>query len=153
MSGYKISKELFDKIENLVLNLGYLFYYVEYVKEQNDNYLRVYIDNENGIALDDCTKVSKQVSILLDELDPINESYYLEVSSPGIERVLFNNKHLEMYTGNDVTIKLSKIFNGKKTFEGELLSFDEESISIKSKGSKVSIPRERIKKIVLKVEF
>lgn len=153
MSGYKISKELFDKIQDLVVSLGYLFYYVEYVKEQNDNYLRVYIDNENGIALDDCTKVSKEVSILLDELDPISESYYLEVSSPGIERTLFDNRHLEMYIGYDVNVKLSKIFNGKKTFNGELLSFDENSVSIKSKGSKVSIPRERIKSIVLKVEF
>lgn len=153
MSEYKISKDLFDKIEKLVVDLGYLFYFVEYVREQNDNYLRVYIDNPNGISFEACTKVSKEVSILLDELDPISESYYLEVSSPGIERTLYNDKHLEMYIGNNVNVKLKKIFNGKKTFEGELLSFDESSISIEIKGSKVSIPKERIKKVILKVEF
>ncbi|SHH18455.1 ribosome maturation factor RimP [Clostridium grantii] len=153
MSNYKISDELFNQIKNVVIETGFEFYYVEYVREENENYLRVYIDSEEGITFDNCAAVSKSVGVLLDETDPISDAYYLEVSSPGVERTLFNDKHLELNIGKEVKIKLSKIFNGSKKFEGELLSFDEINICIKSKGAKISIPRQNIKKVTLKIEF
>jgi ribosome maturation factor RimP len=153
MSKYKISDELFNQIENVVTEEGYEFYYVEYVREENENYLRVYIDSEEGITFDNCASTSKSVGLLLDEIDPISDTYYLEVSSPGVERTLFNDKHLKLSIGEEIRIKLSKIFNGSKKFEGELLSFDENFICIKSKGAKISIPRQSIKKVTLKVEF
>lgn len=145
--------KLTQLIEPVVLSLEYELYHIEYVKEQGDNYLRVYIDKPEGVSLEDCEKVSRKVSDLLDEVDPITDSYYLEVSSPGIERVLFNEKHFQKYLNNNVIIKLSKSFNGSKKYEGKLLSFDENIISIECENSNISIPRDKINKIILKGEF
>ncbi|KYH35796.1 ribosome maturation factor RimP [Clostridium tepidiprofundi DSM 19306] len=146
-----------DKITELIKSVvnenGYELYHVEMVKEDGDNYLRVYIDNQEGISLDDCVKVSKQVSNLLDEEDPITFSYYLEVSSPGIERELYNNKHLEKYMGYDVNIKLNKLLNGKKKYEGILIGFSDDTVRINFEGNDMDVPRTKISSINLKGEY
>jgi len=146
-----------DKITELIKSSvnenGYELYHVEMVKEDGDNYLRVYIDNQEGISLDDCVKVSKQVSSLLDEEDPIPFSYYLEVSSPGIERELYNDKHLEKYMGYDVNIKLNKLLNGKKKYEGILIGFSNDTVRINSEGNDIDVPRTKISSINLKGEY
>lgn len=140
-------------IEPIVLELNYELYHIEYVREQNENYLRVYIDKPEGIFLEDCEKVSRRISDVLDETDPVEDAYYLEVSSPGIERILYNDNHLAKYIHNNVVIKLSKLFNGSRKFEGELLEFNDNSIIIKNEISNIDIPRDRVKKIILKGEF
>lgn len=140
-------------IEPIVLELNYELYHIEYVREQNENYLRVYIDKPEGISLEDCEKVSRRISDVLDETDPIEDAYYLEVSSPGIERILYNDGHLKKYIHSNVVIKLSKLFNGSRKFEGELLEFNDKSITIKNEISNIDIPRDRVKKIILKGEF
>ncbi|WP_461204424.1 ribosome maturation factor RimP [Clostridium sp. DL1XJH146] len=151
------NKLMIDKLIELFLpiinQLGYELYYVEYVNEDDENFLRIYIDNVNGIDLDDCTKVSRTISELLDEIDPIDEAYFLEISSPGVERQLFTDKHLETYLGSSVTIELINKFNGKNTIDGNLISYTNDLITIKNKGSKISIKRINIEKVNLKIEF
>ncbi|AYF54807.1 ribosome maturation factor RimP [Clostridium botulinum C] len=146
-----------DKINELVRpiveGLNYELYYIEYVREQNENYLRIYIDSSKGINLEDCEKVSRKVSDMLDEKDPIEDGYYLEVSSPGIERVLHTDEHLHKYINNQIVIKLAKLFEGSREHQGKLLNFNDESITIQKDNESISIPRDRIKKIILKGEF
>ena len=101
-----------EKVEQLVKypieKLGYSLYDVEYVKEGPEYYLRIYIDKESGIDLNDCEKVSNEINEILDKADYIKEQYYLEVSSPGIERKLRKDKHLEQNISKNVEIKLFK---------------------------------------------
>jgi ribosome maturation factor RimP len=153
MSSEILIKKFFDLIRPIVIGKGLELYHIEFVKESGENYLRIYIDSPNGITFEDCEKVSRAVSETLDVEDPISDPYYLEVSSPGIDRTLFTDVHLEKYIGSKVVVKLSKLFNGKKILEGELSSFDSGEITIKIDDENIAIPREKIKNISLKGEF
>ncbi len=101
-----------EKVEKLVKpiieNLGYELYDVEYAKEGKNYYLRIFIDNEKGIDLNDCEKVNDSITDILDEENYIKEQYFLEVSSPGIERVLRKEEHLKKSIGEEINIKLFK---------------------------------------------
>lgn len=146
---------LIDKLSKIISpiveSLNYEFYHLEYVKENGENYLRIYIDNENGISLEDCEKVSRSISDLLDEEDPITDSYYLEVSSPGINRFLYTDKHFQNSIGQLVLLKLVKAVNGKKAIKGELIDFNENEVVIKEGNENITIDREKIKSINLEV--
>ena len=143
----KIEEKVESLIENKIQELGYVLYDVEYVKEGKDFYLRVYIDSEHGISLDDCELVSNNITDLLDEDDFIKEQYFLEVSSPGVERVLKKDKHLQNNLGVNVQIKLFKTFNGQKQYEGILKSFDENNIVIEMNSQDINIERQNIGQI------
>ncbi|AAK79763.1 ribosome maturation factor RimP [Clostridium acetobutylicum] len=146
--------KLIEIIRPVVESLGYEFYHIEIVKEDGERYLRVYIDKENGISLDDCEKVSRAISDLLDEKDPIPYSYYLEVSSPGIYRTLFTEEHLKKYIGNTVDIKLKSSLEKSTNYSGKLIDVNEEDIVIVvSDNREFKIPRKKIKKICLSGEF
>lgn len=145
--------KLVDLVNPIVEGMEYELYHLEFVKENGENYLRVYIDKEEGIKLDDCEKVSRAVSDMLDIEDPIEESYYLEVSSPGIERQLYTDLHLKKYTDFNIVIKLKSLFNGKRSFEGILRSFNAESLVVECEGDELIIPRDNIKRINLVSEF
>ncbi len=124
-----------EKVENLlketIENIGYDLYDVEYVKEGKNYFLRIYIDKPEGIDLKDCEKVNDAISDLLDEADYIKDQYFLEVSSPGIERVLRKDKHLEQNKGKEIAIKLfKKDETGKKEYQGILQDFDDETITL-----------------------
>lgn len=125
-----------EKVEELikpkVQELGYELYDVQYSKEGKDYFLRIFIDNKEGIDLNDCEKVSDGINELLDEADYIKEQYFLEVSSPGIERMLRKDKHLEESIGKEIEIKLFKPFNESKEWSGILEKFDEEKVVIKN---------------------
>lgn len=110
-----IEQKVQEIIECKINDLGYELYDVEYVKEGKDYYLRVYIDNDAGISLDDCEKVSNGITDILDEKDCIKEQYFLEVSSCGLERNLRHDKHFEQNIGNKIEIKLFKPQERKKT--------------------------------------
>ena len=125
-------------------------YHIEYVKEAGENFLRIYIDSSSGITLENCEKVSRATSEVLDIEDPITDSYYLEVSSPGIERILYNDNHLEKYIGNNVLVNLKNLYNGQKKLEGNLLGFSDVQIEIQYDGNNISIPRENISIVSLK---
>lgn len=137
-----------EKIESLVEgkinNLGYELYDVQYVKEGKDYFLRIFIDKDDGIDLNDCEKVSSEINNLLDEADYITDQYFLEVSSPGIERVLRKNKHLKDNIGNDVELKLFKKINNTKLLQGNLIDFNESYITIETDKEKLQIDRKDI---------
>lgn len=99
---------------------------VRYVKEGASYYLRVYIDKAEGINIDDCTNVSHAIDPILDEADPIKDSYYLEVCSPGIERELAKPEHFKKVLGEKIKLRLFKARDGVKEFTGILESFDGE---------------------------
>ena len=129
----KIEEQVEKLVKDKIENLGYDLYDVEYVKEGPNYYLRIYIDNEKGIDLNDCEKVSNEINDLLDILDCIKEQYFLEISSPGIERILRKDKHLKQNIGKQVEIKLfKKDEKGNKNYIGELIDFDSEKITIDS---------------------
>ena len=104
---------------------------VEFVKEASNWYLRVYIDKPGGIIIEDCQIVSEEISEKLDKIDPIEQSYYLEVSSPGLERPLKKDRDFEKFKGELVEVKLFQPLDGKKVFEGELMGLIENKITIK----------------------
>ncbi|UTR15060.1 ribosome maturation factor RimP [Salipaludibacillus sp. LMS25] len=130
---------------------------VEFQKEGKSWFLRVYIDSDNGVDLDDCTSVSERVSELLDEHDPIEQAYYLEVSSPGAERPLKKEKDLENAIGKNVFITTYAPINGEKAFEGKLAQFDGETLTIETKLKTrivpVNIPYNKVAKARLAVVF
>ncbi|NME95002.1 ribosome maturation factor RimP [Clostridium cochlearium] len=139
-------------VEPIIKELDYELYYLEFVKENNDNYLRIYIDSEDGIGLEDCEKVSRVVSDMLDEKDPIESSYYLEVSSPGLERQLYNDKHIEDNIGKTACVRLNSLFNGSRKFQGKLKDINEENLTLDINTEDFQIPREKIKRINLVYE-
>ena len=126
----KIEKNVEELINPIVTNLGYKLYDVIYEKEAKDYYLRIFIDSKDGISLEDCEKVNNAITEILDEKDYIKDQYFLEVSSPGIERVLRKDWQLEENIGQEVELKLFKPFNGEKLITGILNGFNEETINI-----------------------
>lgn len=147
-----ILNKLRDLIEPIVLEKGLKLYHIEYVNEEGNNYLRIYIDNDKGISLDDCEKVSRPISDLLDAEDPISESYYLEVSSPGINRLLYTDIHLNTYLNYIVTVKLTSLYTGRKAITGKLLDFNENELKICEEEKEITIPRKIIKAVNLEFE-
>lgn len=104
---------------------------VEYVKEAGTYYLRAYIDKEGGFTIDDCELVSRELSDLLDEKDFIDDSYILEVSSPGLGRVLKKENDYKRNIGKEIEIKLFKPINGQKEYEGILVSYTDDDVCVK----------------------
>ena len=140
----KIEERVEELIKDKIENIGYSLYDVEYAKEGPNYYLRIFIDSEKGIDLNDCEKVSNEINEKLDEADYIKEQYFLEVSSPGVERVLRKDRHLEQNIGKQVEAKLfKKDENGSKNYIGELKKFDEETVTI----DEVKIERKNIAQI------
>ena len=117
-----IVKEL---IASTVTELGYILWDVEFVREGSRRILRITIDSEEGITVDDCEKMHRAMDPVLDEADPIEEAYYLEVSSPGIERDLRTDEHIFYCVGADVEVRLYAPRDGSKVFCGELLPLNE----------------------------
>ena len=148
-----------DRVEKLVLpkieELGYTLYDIQYAKEGKNYFLRIFIDKENGIDLNDCEKVSDGLNELLDEADYIKEQYFLEISSPGIERVLRKDKHLQDSIGKEIEINLFKPQDTKKEFIGILDGYNEDVITIKQieDGAKISINRKNISLMKLKYNW
>jgi ribosome maturation factor RimP len=128
---------------------------VEFIKEGPHRYLRLFIDKEGGVSLDDCQLVSVFLNKELDRLDPIEENYYLEVSSPGIERSLKKDTDFERFKGNKVQAKLYKTINGQKIITGELEGLEDNCILIKNEisGDVVSIPKEMAAQVKLIAEI
>lgn len=127
---------------------------IEYKKEGSHWYLRIYIDKEGGITIDDCQAVSEQVSTWLDEKDPIPHSYILEVSSPGLDRILKKPSDFERYKGFKVDVSLYKPIKGKKKYTGELIGLENEQLLIHGEKEEVlSFSRNDVAAVRLAVEF
>lgn len=110
--------------------LGLDIWDVRFAKEGTDWYLRIFIDKEGGISIDDCVDLTHAVTKPLDEADPISQSYTLEVSSPGVERELTADKHFEKYIGADVMVRLIRPVNNVRDYEGKLVSYNGGEITL-----------------------
>ena len=147
---------LIEKIETLVKpiadELNYEVYHIEFVKENNEFYLRIYIDKEEGISITDCEELSRRVSDVLDVEDPIDKAYYLEVSSPGLNRRLFTDEHFKKFVGREVLVKLNGNIEGKKNIKGLLKEVTEENIIVEDEKA-ITIPKSKIKAANLEGEI
>jgi len=143
-----IEEKVTKLVEPIIENLGYELYDVEYAKEGKNYFLRIFIDNEKGIDLNDCEKVNDVVNDILDKENYIKEQYFLEISSPGIERVLRKDKHLEKNIGTQINVKLfKKDENGKKEYFGTLKEFNQNEITIETEEQEIKIERKNISQI------
>lgn len=119
---------------------------VRFLKEGASWYLRVFIDKPEGISIDDCTNVSHAIDPIIDEADPIDVSYYLEVCSPGIERELTRSRHYEESLGKQVRLKLYRAYDGKKEITGTLEDVTEENVTLVTEGNALTVERKNISK-------
>ncbi|OIJ13127.1 ribosome maturation factor RimP [Anaerobacillus alkalilacustris] len=130
---------------------------VEFKKEGKNWFLRVFIDSENGVDIEDCGTVSERLSELLDEKDPITQAYFLEVSSPGAERPLKKEKDVEKAIGKNIYVTTYEPIQGEKAFEGKLVTFDGKDLTISTKQKtrtiNVIIPYEKVASARLAVVF
>ncbi|WP_066364959.1 ribosome maturation factor RimP [Neobacillus fumarioli] len=153
----KVTEVVSELAGPILQELGLELVDIEYVKEGKSWFLRVYIDKESGVDIEDCGLVSERLSEKLDEVDPIPHSYFLEVSSPGAERPLKKAKDFEMAIGKNVLLKTYEPIDGEKIFEGVLSAFDGQTIGldVKVKGRKknIEIPYEKVANARLAVTF
>ena len=140
----KIEERVEELVTKPIDELGYKVYDVMYVKEGKDNYLRIFIDKESGISLDDCEKVNNAITDMLDEADIIKDQYFLEISSPGVERHIRKNQQLEEHIGKDINVRLFKPIDKQKDLTGTLQKFDNEQVVLLINEQEVSIKRDNI---------
>ena len=149
----KLTDKIFDIVEPTVTALGYELYEVEYQKEFDNWVLTLYIDHPDGVSLDDCELVSNAVDPVLDAADPIEQAYYLSVSSLGIDRPLKTDKDFKRNIGKVMDVKLYAPLNGKKEFSGTLTAFDEETYTIELKSGSETIERKKTALIRPHIDF
>ena len=126
---------------------------VEYVKEAGEWFLRVYIDKEGGVSINDCEAVSRPLSDALDEADPIEGSYTLEVGSAGIDRVLRKSEHFAAYLGSEVEVKLYRAREGKKEYVGLLRGYADGNVTLEEGDGTVTFEKKDIAQVRLYVRF
>ena len=125
---------------------------MEYVKEGTEWFLRITIDSDEGIDIDDCEKMSRAIDPKLDEVDVIEDAYSLQVSSPGVERDIKTDAHLEKCAGEKIRVKLFAPLNGSKELIGELKGYNEESVILLCE-DEIAIPKKSIAKMNVYFEF
>jgi ribosome maturation factor RimP len=140
-------------LQPLVEDLGYEFVGLERSSNPKNPVLVVYIDTPDGIAVEDCERVSREVAALLDVEDPIPGQYRLEVSSPGLDRPLFTLKHFEQFTGEVAQISLYAPQDGRRKFKGEILGTDVGQVKIDQDGVEVTLPLDNIAKARLVPDY
>ncbi len=148
-----ISETVREIAEPLADTLGCWIWDVEFVKEGTRKILRITIDAEEGIDINLCEQFHRAIDPLLDEADPIEEAYYLEISSPGIERELKTQEHIDACEGWDVEVKLYAPIDGVKMFRGVLLQSEKDQIRIDANGKTLEFARSAVAKISTYFEF
>jgi len=133
-------------LEPAITALGYTLWGIEYVPQGKHSLLRVYLDKEGGIDIEDCAQASRQISSILDVEDPISSEYTLEVSSPGVDRVLFNLDQLREYLGWHVQLRLTENFENRRKFAGQLKAIVDNEIVLIIGDEEYTIPYELIEK-------
>ncbi|MDD7408900.1 MAG: ribosome maturation factor RimP [Anaerovoracaceae bacterium] len=160
MAKKKIKDIAAEMLTDFLAENGLELFNIEYVKEGKQRFLRVYIDKppaEDGtdqyIDIEECEKVSRYLSDRLDEADPVEENYTLEVSSPGLDRPLIRESDYVRYAGRLVDVKLYKALNGRKEFSAELEGLEDGTVCLKDGDEELRIPLDSISKIRLAVVF
>ncbi|MBT3964974.1 MAG: ribosome maturation factor RimP [Candidatus Thioglobus sp.] len=126
----KIADKIEELINPVIADMGYELVGIDYIASGKHSTVRVYIDSDKGIGLDDCEVVSRQISAIFDVEDPVSSQYNLEVSSPGIERPLFHIGHYQRFLGHDVKLRLLRPMNGQRKFNGAIGSVSEVNNSV-----------------------
>ena len=139
-----VAERVFTLIKETVEEQGVSLWDVRYLKEGASYYLRVFIDKEEGISIDDCTKVNHAIDPIIDEADPIENSYYLEVCSTGLERELVRPEHFYAKMGEKIKLKLYKAIDGVKEFSGILKDFDGKEITVLADEKEMKFARNEI---------
>ncbi|SHO55291.1 ribosome maturation factor RimP [Vibrio quintilis] len=148
-----LERQLTELLQAPVIASGYELVGLEFIRAGAHSTLRIYIDHENGITVDDCAEVSRQVSAVLDVEDPISVAYNLEVSSPGIDRPLFNAGHYEQFIGHEVNIVLKMAVENRRKWKGVIQSVDGETIVITIDGQNEQFALSNISKANLIPKF
>ncbi|ANS84527.1 ribosome maturation factor RimP [Vibrio scophthalmi] len=148
-----LERQLTEMLEAPVQASGYELVGLEFIRAGEHSTLRIYIDHENGIFVEDCAEVSRQVSAVLDVEDPISVAYSLEVSSPGLERPLFKAAHYEQFIGHEVNIVLKMAANNRRKWKGQILSIDGETVSVTVDGNEEQFALSNISKANLIPKF
>jgi len=126
----KFEHKLTEMLRPAVEEVGKELLGIEYISAGNNSVLRLFIDHENGIDVDDCAEVSRQVGAILDVEDPISSEFNLEVSSPGLDRPLFDKSHYEAVIGETIEVKLSIPLNGRRKFKGNLVAVENDTLIV-----------------------
>ena len=139
-------RRIHDLIEPTIQALGLELWACELHQNNNHALLRVYIDRESGVTLDDCTQASREIGAILDVEDPIKNRYELEISSPGLNRTLFTLSHFQKYIGSEVKIKLRSAISNRKQFEARIEKIENDSVFLVVENEIISVTLGEIQK-------
>lgn len=153
MAYNKTEKEVKELLTPIIDERGIILWDIEFKKEGPSYVLRIYLDKDGGIGINDCEEVSRALSAVLDERDPIPEAYMLEVSSAGLDRIIKYDFHFEKCMGKNVDAKLFAALDGVKEFTAKLTGFDGENVTMEKDGSEITLPFNKISSLRLTVEF
>ncbi|MFQ6370104.1 ribosome maturation factor RimP [Shewanella sp. YIC-542] len=148
-----LESKLEEMLQPTIAALGYQLWGLEFVKAGKHSTLRLFIDSEQGINIEDCANASRQVSALLDVEDPIASEYTLEVSSPGLDRPLFTAEQYQMYPGEEVKIQLTMPVAGSRNLKGTVLRVEGQMIVLNVSGNELTIALDNIRKGNLIAKF
>ncbi len=146
---YRQNQLLLDLLEPGISKMGYELLGIEQFAQGRGSLVRIYIDNERGINLDDCQRVSDHVSGILDVKDPIRGAYTLEVSSPGLDRPFFTLKQMQEYIGESIQLNLHSKIAGRRKIKGILTGIDEENVMVKMDETDYQVSADNIDKAKL----
>ena len=141
-----VSDQIEQLIEAPIESLGYEVVGVEYIKGRGESTLRIYIDADQGISIEDCERVSHQVSGILEVEDPISSAYHLEISSPGFDRPLFKAKDFERFAGSAVKLSMKLPVQGRRNFTGVLQGISDGDILVEVDGEVYALPMTKLAK-------
>jgi len=149
----KFEQKLTEMLRPAVEETGKELLGIEFLSAGNHSVLRLFIEHENGINVDDCAEVSRQVSAILDVEDPISTEYSLEVSSPGVDRPLFELDHFQAVIGETVNVKLSMPLNGRRKFKGKLEAIENDVLIVTVDGEDYELVMSNVDKANLVAKF
>lgn len=153
MKQQDVIKNIEPVLDDALSSVGIEIVDIEYHREAGRMVFRVYIDHGDGVDLDLCEKASRMIGEILDRVDPIQQAYTLEVSSPGLDRVLKKDRDFERFSGQKIRLKTFEPIDGQKKFTGTLVGLVEGNIIIQMEEKRVSIPRESTTQVRLVVEL
>ena len=148
-----LESRLLEMLTAPVEALGYQLWGIEYVQAGKHSILRIFIDSENGINIEDCAETSRQASAVLDVEDPISTEYTLEVSSPGVDRPLFTAAQYARYVGEDVKLQLTMPVGGSRNLKGAVIQVEGQMLTVKVDGKELVVALDNIRKGNLIAKF
>ncbi len=148
-----IAETVFKLVNPIAVELDLSIWDIEYIKEGADMYLRITLDSDKGITIEECEKFHAAIDPILDEVDPIQEAYHLEVSSPGVERDLKTEENIKKFIGSVVCAKTYAPIDSQKTFIGTLLGIEDNQVLLNCNGKDIKINRSAIAKLNIHFDF